>query len=103
MEHSDRENAKRAIEEVHKKYNAAASTEQQRQAQPVAAASTADKDNSDDADLTKLLARAVGQSGDDEEDVNGKAFFKIKYKGLDLTQISHEGALLRGFPCRLPA
>ena len=78
MEHSDRENAKRAIEEVHKKYNAAASTEQQRQAQPVAAASTADKDNSDAADLTKLLARAVGQSGDDEEDVNGKAFFKIK-------------------------
>ena len=76
MEHSDRENAKRAIEEVHKKYNAAASTEQQRQAQPVAAASTADKGSSDDTDITKLLARAVGESGDDDQDVNSKAFFK---------------------------
>lgn len=71
MEHSDRENAKRAIEEVHKKYNAAASSsnEGMRQPQPLTAASTVE-DNSKDADNLSLLGRAVGTRPDEDSDVD---------------------------------
>ena len=71
MEHSDRENAKRAIEEVHKKYNAAASSsiEGMRQAQPLTAASTVE-DNSKDTDNLNLLGRAVGTRPDEDSDVD---------------------------------
>ena len=72
MEHSDRENAKRAIEEVHKKYNAAASSSNEgmlRQPQPLTAASTVE-DNSKDADNLSLLGRAVGTRPDEDSDVD---------------------------------
>ena len=78
MEHSDRENAKRAIAEVHKKYNAAT-------AQPFVDPKSTDEDNSDVN--IDLLGRAVGtRLDDDEEDVNSKAFFQNIY-GLLLNLI----------------
>ena len=78
MEHSDRENAKRAIQEVHKKYNAAAPIEQQRQAPPVAAPITAGKEKPADTDVMNPLGRAVGASGgdDNEDDVDRKESFR---------------------------
>ena len=74
MEHSDRENAKRAIAEVHKKYNAAT-------AQPFVDPKSTDEDNSDVN--IDLLGRAVGtRLDDDEEEVNSKAFFAACFKIL---------------------